>query len=313
MDLLWTRSGPGWTGGDGAVSAPLPDGRVLWLFGDTFLGTVGADGSRPPGSPMVRNTAVVQDGSELTTVAGGGTRPLFQTGRDDQWFWPGVPKAEGDAVRVFLARFERTGSGAWDYRFAGTSIATLSLPGLAVRSIAPGPAGPVAWGTGTLDDGDWTYVYGVEDRQAVKYLHVARAPRGHLLDAWEYYTGSGWSTDPAASARVFDQAAPLTSVVRVGDAYALIGQESFFGRHVYAWTAPTPVGTWAARRTIYTTPDLGADIYTYNPSAHPELSGDGGLLVSYNVNSFEFADVLADAAAYRPRFFRIPMSCLAAG
>ena len=28
-----------WAGGDGAASVRLPDGRLLWLFGDTFTGT----------------------------------------------------------------------------------------------------------------------------------------------------------------------------------------------------------------------------------------------------------------------------------
>ena len=29
-----------WTGGDGTHSVRLPDGRVLWLFSDTYLGQV---------------------------------------------------------------------------------------------------------------------------------------------------------------------------------------------------------------------------------------------------------------------------------
>jgi hypothetical protein len=40
-------AGHHWTGADSTVSVPLPDGRVAWLFSDTFLGTVNADGSRP--------------------------------------------------------------------------------------------------------------------------------------------------------------------------------------------------------------------------------------------------------------------------
>ncbi len=40
LDRFWAPRGPGWTGGDGGWSVPLPDGRVLWLFGDSFLGRV---------------------------------------------------------------------------------------------------------------------------------------------------------------------------------------------------------------------------------------------------------------------------------
>jgi len=48
---LFVRFGDGWTGGDGTSSVPLPDGRTLWMFGDTFLGQVNPDRSRPPDSP----------------------------------------------------------------------------------------------------------------------------------------------------------------------------------------------------------------------------------------------------------------------
>src|SRR5688572_5353099 len=36
----------GWTGGDGAISAQLPGGRVFWIFGDTWL-TSYTDDTRP--------------------------------------------------------------------------------------------------------------------------------------------------------------------------------------------------------------------------------------------------------------------------
>src|SRR4051794_33782526 len=61
-------NGDGWTGGDASWSARLPDGRNMWLFGDTFVGGVGADGRRDPNSTMVRNSIVVEgrDGSSRT-------------------------------------------------------------------------------------------------------------------------------------------------------------------------------------------------------------------------------------------------------
>src|SRR5688572_17696434 len=62
LNAMWTAYGDAgghWTGGDSTVSVPLPDGRVAWLFSDTFLGTVNADHSRPANTPMVSNTLVV--------------------------------------------------------------------------------------------------------------------------------------------------------------------------------------------------------------------------------------------------------------
>src|SRR5690349_10641905 len=69
-------AGNHWTGADSTVSVPLPDGRVAWLFSDTFLGTVNADGSRPRDTPMVNNTLLIQDGTGITATRTGGTAAL---------------------------------------------------------------------------------------------------------------------------------------------------------------------------------------------------------------------------------------------
>src|SRR5688572_10949916 len=56
-----------WTGADGTTSIQLPDGRIAWLFSDTFLGAVTPEHSRPRDAPFIRNSLVVQQGRTLTT------------------------------------------------------------------------------------------------------------------------------------------------------------------------------------------------------------------------------------------------------
>lgn len=52
----------GWNGGDGAYSLLLPDGRILWWFGDSFFGTVRPDRNRNGNrNTMVRNAFLVQE------------------------------------------------------------------------------------------------------------------------------------------------------------------------------------------------------------------------------------------------------------
>jgi hypothetical protein len=67
------NSGIGWTGADSTYSTPLPDGRRLWIYSDTFLGPVNPDLSRPIDTPFLRNSMIVQDGARLETVHGGTT------------------------------------------------------------------------------------------------------------------------------------------------------------------------------------------------------------------------------------------------
>src|SRR5215472_12845022 len=55
-----------WSGGDGAQSLLLPDGKTMWFFGDTYLGATNADYTRPPLSTgLAHNSAVLQNGSTL--------------------------------------------------------------------------------------------------------------------------------------------------------------------------------------------------------------------------------------------------------
>src|ERR1700722_10661772 len=47
-----------WTGADCAGTVNLHDGRMLWLFGDTWIGSI-RGGRRLPGATMVNNSIAV--------------------------------------------------------------------------------------------------------------------------------------------------------------------------------------------------------------------------------------------------------------
>ena len=49
----------GWTGADGCYSVELGDGRTLWLYSDTWVGTV-AEGKHAKGSHLVNNSIGLQ-------------------------------------------------------------------------------------------------------------------------------------------------------------------------------------------------------------------------------------------------------------
>jgi len=56
----------GWTGSDIAFSLPLLDGRILWLFGDTWIGKIRQ--GRHTDSNMVSNTIGIQQGLDPATA-----------------------------------------------------------------------------------------------------------------------------------------------------------------------------------------------------------------------------------------------------
>jgi hypothetical protein len=300
-----------WTGGDGTYSIPLPDGRDVWMFSDTFLGKVNRDGSRPTSTPLINNDYVLQSGSSLlSTLHGGSTAQptALIVPTDADWYWVGDATVESDMLRQFVSRFVRTGPGMWDWRWDGTDIATFSLPDLTLQGTTPAPsAGGVDYGAGLLEDGAYTYLYGVEDLQTAKYLHIARAPTGDLLGPWTFWDGTGWSGHARDSARVMSGVSNSVSVVRWQNAYVLLTQDSTvpFSSEIVAYASCDPQGPFTGRTHVYTTPETGGNLFTYGALAHPEFTNSQGLLVSYNVNSFNAADIYRSVSVYRPRFIRV--------
>jgi hypothetical protein len=139
-------------------------------------------------------------------------------------------------------------------------------------------------------------------------MHVARARRDRLLGQWEYFTGLGWSADPSLSARLLHGVANEYSVTRIGNAYLLVTMDSNvpFSREIYAYVSCTPTGPWLAPKHLYTAPDYPfSNVFTYDAHEHPEFTRNNELLVTYNVSSLNFRDIMDDVHIYRPRFIRV--------
>ncbi|MFB4276472.1 DUF4185 domain-containing protein [Nonomuraea sp. MTCD27] len=307
-----------WTGADGTYSLRLPSGRELWVFSDTFLGRVDPDGSRPPvveegGTTVFLNNsfAVERDGRLSTIHDGTAAKPeAVMPPRDkNHWYWAGDATLAGGIVEVTYQEYERYGPGAWDWRWHRNVLARFA-PGrlqqpISVHDLPSGHG--VSWASGTLKDGGYTYVYGVEDLGSPKYMHIARVKGQSLLGAWEYLKADGtWSASEADSARVMSGVANEYSVSRVGSGYVLITHDTTeaLSANIVAYSACSPFGPFTGRQHVYTTPETGGNIFTYNAHAHPEIAG-GGLVVSYNVNSFVNTDHYRDVSIYRPRFLDV--------
>jgi fibronectin type 3 domain-containing protein len=308
-------AGGHWTGGDGTTSVALPDGRVAWLFSDTFLGTVNADHSRPASTPLVNNSIVVQNGTTLGATLTGGTATeptavVLPSDGSGDFFWNGDGIVEGGVLKVLYNRYHKTGTGPLDFTRTGTALATFALPALTLTSVSDLSVGSdVAW-NGLLSDGSYTYIYGSSSAPGrMNFGHVARAAAGSLGGAWQYWSGTAWTSSPSAAARLISGVGTNYSVQKVGSQYVLVAEDTdlVFDPQIVAYTATAPTGPWTGPTILYTAPEpvAGSSKIVYDAKLHPSLASPGKLLMSYNVNSLTYADNLADAHLYRPRFVDI--------
>jgi hypothetical protein len=316
LDTLWTNygdEGGHWTGGDRTASVALPDGRIVWLFSDTFLGPVNPDHSRPGTAPFVHNSMVVERDGKLgpTLTSGTAARPgsLVNVPGGIGQYWVGSATVEGNQLRVLYNLLVPQGNQALQIRAAGTALATFALPSLTLVDLHTLPlSADTAWGSSILTDGDWTYIYGSEHNgDGPKYAHVARVPRDGLSGAWQFWTGRTWSDRESDSARLLSGVGTAYSVVRTGSRYVLVTMDTnlTFNPSLVVYQADTPTGPFGPPTVLLVAPEAGQHgrpIIVYDATVHPELGDAGRLVVSYNVNSLDPEDDLADVAVYRPRF-----------
>jgi hypothetical protein len=283
------NAGNHWTGADATASVPLPDGRTAWLFSDTFLGTVNADGSRPTGTPMVNNTIVVQSGNSLVSTLHGGTaaapEALVKPAQAGEFYWVADGTVENGSLKVLYNRYKRTGSGNLDVEITGTSLATFALPALTLSNVTDLPlSAKNAWGGAILEDGAYTYVYGTDQTSALKFAKVARVPAGGLSGAWQFWTGSAWSSSETDAAKVLSGVGTAFGVQKVGSQYLLVTQENnaIFDPQYPIYTATSPVGPFDTPKYLFTAPEQkpGEPIVSYDAHLHPHLAPSGKLLMS---------------------------------
>jgi hypothetical protein len=92
-------------------------------------------------------------------------------------------------------------------------------------------------------------------------------------------------------------------LTRGGQLLYLASDDGGMSSRIVARLAGSPQGPWSEPILIHQAPEHQGEVFAYNAKAHPELSCEKGMLVSYNVNTSNLEKVMADAGIYRPRFF----------
>jgi fibronectin type 3 domain-containing protein len=326
---LYGDQGGHWTGGDETVSVELGNGRVAWLFGDTYLGTVNADGSRSRNTPMIHNSIVVQQGNSLVQTLHGGTptEPKSLVGAEDDiggghfGWWPGEGQVIGNELQVFYFRTEDGRGGPLSFVTKEIAIARFALPSLTLQgltklpALTPGSGGRgINWGMAMVDGTDnFTYIYGMETTNGQNWLHVARTPKGQLTNTsqWTFWTGSPdvpaqWSSSESSSRATTTGMGNGFSVKYLANEkkYVLVTMDLSqpFTNRLMAFYADAPTGPFRHPTLLYKAPEASSGRFVYNARVHIRGSD---IIASYNVNSLDPNANFNDARLYRPRFVKV--------
>ena len=324
----------GWLGADDAYSIPLDGNRSIWLFGDTFVADSTAT-LRSQEKTMVHNSIGISTCRESSQCAmqyfwrkrrdPSRARGFFDTGVDNEWYWPLDGYRDGDVLYVSLlivrTRPGAAASDAMGFEVLGTRWATvsnLSAPPLTWKiTITPMTDRTLLPGITVFRDGKFLIFYA----QAVKqqgqgYTVALRVPLDKLRAPaanWQYLANDRtWRAgNPQNDAlHVLDQAVSEMSV-RYHPALkkwvAITPSPGQLSNTIAARTADSPVGLWSAPQPVFRFPEMtpgnplyDKDTFCYATKEHIEF-GDESLVVTYACNSFVYQKVINNMNIYRPR------------
>lgn len=309
-----------WRGADGAATIDLENGKILWLFSDTFVNPKG-EGKRP-GSVMINNTLAIQDGNDLQNSTlkfywkGTNKKPkAFFELPGKTWFWTGHGTIVNGKLLIFLFEEKSTKEGL-GFESVGWTLAVISNPNESpeewvIKYVkAPETFGVIVGSSAVLKDDNYVYAYGVQEPGTHEtYLlrfDINKISNGDL-SIIEWWVGNDWKTgikELPKSAVLFKSQTEFS--VHYDDSlkkYIQI-QTVGFGHSQLAYRIADKIqGPWSEPAVFYT-PQLQEGEFNYSANAHPEIRTDG-ILVTYNVNNFDFGKLVNNENIYYPRLIKL--------
>ncbi len=309
------ETGPGWLGGDGAYSTELPDGQESFVFSDTLIGTAQSSGLTSI-TGMPNNSELVGEIPNLNTDIGGtygSPQSLIPdtSGGTNRWYFASTYVENGTQL-IYVNEFA---PGNLYPRFTGNSgIAVLSLSGggaPSYSSIVSLPTDPgTIWGNAVVQDASYTYVYGLDNNPstgAFVGMKIARVPRGQTLNVsdWTYWNGMQWESGEA-NALPINTGSTLDGISAQAGGSGYVAVSIPFGASTVDLSyACSLTGPWSTPEPVYSIPQISEypNEIAYGPTFHPELTGQGGLVVSYSINGTQDdGAILQNDHEYQPQF-----------
>lgn len=340
-----TAGAPGkWIAGELASSLRLMDGRMLWVFGKSYLDSLGPNNDIPcnRSSIEIDNCLLVEDSLNpgtfttcLDTTTGHASRAFFQPEPGTSHFVPGHGyQDDADSATIFLSGYAGdTLLGTWAARIGIVTMTVLDISRIIPVNM------DIDFGTAVIVDSsaDQLYLYGSKKHGDTIYPYLSRRVLSDPAAAWEFATlaGTGWSPQIADARPIspFPVSARYSVTSLQGHHY-LITQNPEpdpvtcrLQRNILAYKSDSLKGPFESGSFLATSQDTiaGFPVFAFNAYAHPDQHALGfsrcdSLLVSYNLRDDDLiADSCSmacmtqtsqDADAWRPQFIRVPYSLI---
>ncbi len=316
--------------------------QSLILFSDTMIGTIKDSTVKPGDFSMIHNSVAILQGNKPVadkmefywTSQDGSPHAIFDPNtpmtKAGDYYWLGdgfVNTALDNTLFIFGYRIRNTDHAVFGFEQVGTTLIAIpagSNPPFEAHKQYDTPlffenegiettlGSAILVNTeaaGAPNPDGFVYVYGV--RGQAKQMVVARVlPEKFLeFDAWQYWDGDSWASDINALKPINQNLSNEFSISPTADGrFILAYQFSGMSNEVAVQYGSSPVGPFFPVRKVWNTAEVYEDLdfFTYNAKGYPHLSRPGHLLISYNINSFDFwNDILDKPNLYRPRFIEV--------
>jgi len=327
-----------WWGADAAYSIPLPDGRSVWIFGDTLYGDRRVVERSEP--RMVRNSIGIstcddRSGWKINYAIRRGDKgqPLdfFQAQHKDTWYWAldGFFYKNDLWVTLLCVRNSpKTTSAGLGFATCGADLARIS--GLdndpqrwSVRYFPLVPDGIHAYPSATaVVEGEYVYMFALLETDSRPML-LTRIPLDGLdapVEHLQYLSKSGiWKSGltPADAMQIMKHGNTEMTVryhPRLKEWIAILNYPKLFSDKIVARTAPQLTGPWSEGEVIYRIPEMqkghagyDKDTFCYAAKEHPEFREPGSLLITYACNTMKVQKLTSDLSIYFPKVVRVPL------
>lgn len=335
LEGLFTPRKRGFLGADGAASVAMPNGNVLWIFGDTIVGNL-RNGKKE--GPMVRNSIAIVDQNQdvefYWDLTDGIMGDFFHPDNWDEphWYWPGAGVAIDGELYLLLSKMAKgDGPEGFAFQTIGCTLFRVSNP----------DANPRAWKMKKTELGlasdhfnvnaamfhqdDMVYLLGYHDGAESRSME-RRAILGRITvsdlgsdspgSAIEYFAGGrSWSNSPGEAATLFLPGTTETAIhydPTTEKYYSLTIQP--FQADILLTESASLEGPWSTPRPIFQIREVVENdlVHAYTPRIHSVLSEPGTITFTYVTNTKDFWSVFSMMDVYYPRFVTYPLQGAAA-